>query len=139
MLIAATRYHDCEAALAFLTDVFGLVPAGVYRDDSGRIQHAQMMLGTGMLMFGPEQGGAFDAFMAHPSDTGGRATVSLYAVVTDLDAVHGRCVAAGCTLLMPLREESYGGRSFSVRDCEGHVWTFGTYDPFALDPATLAG
>ena len=25
----------------------------------------------------------------------------------------------------------YGSREYSVRDCEGHLWSFGTYDPYA--------
>ena len=38
--------------------------------------------------------------------------------------------AAGVEVVMPLRNESYGGREYSCRDFEGHIWTFGTYDPW---------
>lgn len=131
MLIAATRYADCEAALAFLTGVLGLAEHAVFRDGAGRIVHAQMVLGQGMLMLGPKQGGAFDRFMADPDETGGRATVSLYAVVPDIGPVHSRAVAAGAEILIAPRSEDHGGESFSLRDPGGHVWTVGTYDPFA--------
>ena len=32
--------------------------------------------------------------------------------------------------LNSVRDEEYGGRSFSCRDPEGHLWTIGTYDPW---------
>ncbi len=32
---------------------------------------------------------------------------------------------------MPLEDKDYGGRGYSCRDLEGHVWSFGSYDPFA--------
>ena len=25
----------------------------------------------------------------------------------------------------------YGSREYSARDCDGHLWSFGTYDPYA--------
>lgn len=28
-------------------------------------------------------------------------------------------------------DEAHGGRGFTCRDLEQHVWSFGTYDPFA--------
>ncbi|HZF33304.1 MAG TPA: glyoxalase, partial [Candidatus Angelobacter sp.] len=28
-------------------------------------------------------------------------------------------------------DEDYGGRGYSCRDPEGHLWNFGTYDPWA--------
>jgi uncharacterized glyoxalase superfamily protein PhnB len=27
--------------------------------------------------------------------------------------------------------QDYGGRDYTCKDPEGHVWTFGTYDPWA--------
>ena len=128
MLIPATRYRDCEAALAFLTVVLGLTPFAVYRDDDGRILHAQMALGAGMMMFGPPHDGAFDGFMAAPADAGG-VTATIYGIVQDVAGLHDRVSGAGAEIVMPLAEQPYGGSSFSVRDPEGHIWTFGDYDP----------
>lgn len=130
MLIAATRYADCEAALAFLTDVLGLREHSVYRDDSGAIVHAELALGQGLMMFGPPRKGDFDRFMVAPRDAGGETT-TIYAVVDDLQARYDRAVAAGAEIVMPLEDQDYGGANFSVRDPEGHVWSFGDYNPFA--------
>ncbi|TNF18829.1 MAG: glyoxalase [Rhodobacteraceae bacterium] len=131
MLIPATRYRDPEAALGFLRDVLGLEEHAVYRDDDGRIVHVQMTLGTGLMMFGPDTASPFQRFMVHPDQTGGRETTTIYAVVDDLPARHARCLAAGAKVLMPLEDQPHGGASFTVADPEGHVWSFGDYDPRA--------
>lgn len=128
MPIMATRYKDCEAALTFLRDVVGLEAVQVYRDDAGAIQHVEMRSDTGWLMFGPERDNDFAAFMVAPHDAGGE-TATAYVVVTDVAAHHARAVAAGATIVQPLREESYGGTAYILRDAEGHIWSIGSYDP----------
>lgn len=134
MLIPAMRYDDCDAAHAFLTQVLGLTEHVTYRDAQGKIAHCELSLGAGIMMFGPNQretGSEFDAFMVPPSQTAGRATVSIYAVAPDVAARFARTLAAGAEILIPLRSEAYGGTSFTCRDPEGHVWTIGSYDPLA--------
>ena len=32
---------------------------------------------------------------------------------------------------LDITDQDYGGRDDTCRDLEGHVWTFGTYDPWA--------
>jgi uncharacterized glyoxalase superfamily protein PhnB len=131
MLIPATRYRDPEAALTFLRDVLGLEEGAVFRDEGGAIAHAQMRCGAGLMMFGPERATAFDRFMVAPGEIGGRETTTIYAVVDDVAARHDRAVAGGARVVMPLEPQPQGGRSFSVADPEGHIWTFGDYDPLA--------
>ena len=31
---------------------------------------------------------------------------------------------------MEIKDEDYGGRGFSCFDPEGHLWNFGSYDPW---------
>ena len=40
-------------------------------------------------------------------------------------------VAAGGDVVAPLTDQDYGSRDFTVRDPEGNIWSFGTYDPWA--------
>jgi uncharacterized glyoxalase superfamily protein PhnB len=131
MLIPATRYRDPEAALAFLRDALGLEEHAVFRGEDGGIVHAQMRCGTGLVMFGPDEENAFGRLMAAPADIGGRETTTIYAVVADVAARHDRAVAGGATVVVPLEAQPHGGQSFSVADPEGHIWTFGDYDPTA--------
>jgi uncharacterized glyoxalase superfamily protein PhnB len=89
-----------------------------------------MTWGRGMMMLGPRQGGAFDRLMVDPARAGGETT-TIYVVVADVAACHARAAAAGAEIVIGLRTEDHGGESFSARDPEGHVWTFGSYDPWA--------
>ncbi|APE43704.1 hypothetical protein BOO69_09985 [Sulfitobacter alexandrii] len=130
MLIPATRYRDCEAALTFLTEVLAFEPLQVFRDDDGVLVHVELKLGQGVFMFGPDRDNAFGRYMVHPDRAGGETT-TIYAVVPDVAARHERAVAAGADVVLPLEAQPQGGSSFTLRDPEGHVWTFGDYDPGA--------
>jgi len=49
--------------------------------------------------------------------------------VADVDAHYARAKAAGAEIVMELEDTDYGSRGYSVRDLEGHLWSFGTYHP----------
>ena len=53
-----------------------------------------------------------------------------YFIATDADAVYASAKAGGARIAMQIRGEDYGGRGFSCYDLEGHLWSFGTYDPW---------
>jgi len=38
--------------------------------------------------------------------------------------------AADAEIVRELVTQDCGGRDYTARDLEGHVWTFGTYDPW---------
>lgn len=50
--------------------------------------------------------------------------------MNDADAVYASAKAAGAKIAMDIKNEDYGGRGFSCLDLEGHLWNFGTYDPW---------
>ena len=62
-----------------------------------------------------------------PDPRAGR--VSLYIAVGDPDAIHARATQAGAEVVRELIDTDYGSREFSVRDLEGNLWSFGTYNP----------
>ena len=66
-----------------------------------------------------------------PSETGGRETATVRAVVPDMAARHAHAAEAGAEIVMPLEAQDHGGSSFSLRDPGGHVWMLGGYDPAA--------
>jgi uncharacterized glyoxalase superfamily protein PhnB len=51
-------------------------------------------------------------------------------IASDADAIYARAKAAGAEILLDIKDEDYGGRGFTCRDREGHIWNFGTYDPW---------
>ena len=135
-LVSALGYQDADAAVGFLCRAFGFEERAVYRDEAGKVVHAELTFGNGMIMIGPDQGGAFGKMvMTLPERAGGRCTQSIYAIVDDVDAHHARAVAAGADILIAPRNESYGGRGYSARDPEGHAWSFGSYDPWSRPAA----
>jgi uncharacterized glyoxalase superfamily protein PhnB len=133
-IIPGMRYHDAPAAIDWLCRAFGFEKHLVVPGESeGVIAHAQLRYGNGMVMLGTAgaHGGGFDDVMTTPREVGGRETQSAYVIVEDADAHHERAVAAGAEIVLPLVDQDYGGRGYSCRDLEGHVWSFGSFDPFA--------
>lgn len=136
-LIPVLRYADCTAALKFLSDVFGFTEGNSFRDDAGKVMHGELSFGHGGIMIGPVADTPFGKYMRQPGEVGG-VTASFFVVVNDPDAHFARSQAAGFEILLPLRDESYGSREYTVRDPEGHIWTFGTYELVAKGDAALA-
>ena len=132
-LISTMRYDDATAAVDWLCRAFGFRPHAVYRDDAGHVVHAELSFGNGMIMIGPNVETPFGKFMIQPKAAGGRCTQSIYMIVDDADAHHAQAVACGADIVMPLKDADYGGRGYSCRDPEGHVWSFGTYDPWTVN------
>ncbi|MEW1697714.1 VOC family protein [Streptomyces sp. NPDC093249] len=121
-------YADAKAAIAQLTDAFGFTATAVYEGEDGRIAHAELSYGNGMVMLGSKgTGSEFDRLMT------GAGPVGVYVHVDDADAHHARAVAHGAEIVLPLRDQDYGSREYAARDAEGNVWSFGTYLPGAAE------
>jgi uncharacterized glyoxalase superfamily protein PhnB len=84
-----------------------------------------------MIMLGSQKDDEIAASFKFPSELGGVETRSVYIVVADADEAYARAVAAGATIIRPLKDTPYGSREFAVKDPEGHSWSAGTYDPWA--------
>ena len=52
-------------------------------------------------------------------------------MVPDIEAHYSRAKAAGAKIERPLTDTEYGSQEYSARDCDGHLWSFGTYDSYA--------
>jgi uncharacterized glyoxalase superfamily protein PhnB len=130
-VIPALRYHDAPAAIEFLCTAFGFEKHLVVPGGSGTIAHAQLTYGNGMVMLGSTRDDEFGRLIKPPRETGGVTTQSAYVIVDDADAHYARAKAAGAEIVMDIMSPDYGGRLYSCRDLEGHVWSFGSYDPWA--------
>ena len=131
-VIHTLRYQDAPAAIEWLCDVFGFEKHFVVPGEGNTIVHAQLQLGDGMIMLGSEpHEGPFGEIQKPPRLLGGVVSASAYLVVDDADACYERAKAGGAEIVVEIEDASYGGRGFSCRDPEGHVWSVGTYDPWA--------
>jgi uncharacterized glyoxalase superfamily protein PhnB len=129
--IPTMRYRDAKRAIDYLCDVFGFERHAVYEGEDGRIVHAELAFGNGMVMLGSVVDNEFGQNIRQPDELGGKETQSPYLVVADADAVYARAKAAGFEIVLDIKDEDFGGRGFTCRDPELHLWNVGTYDPFA--------
>lgn len=117
--------------IEWLTRAFGFEKNAVYMGPNDTVAHAQLTFGNGMIMLGSiDNGTPSSAWMTQPSVTGGAETQSPYLVVSDCDAIYASAKAAGAEMILDLEEKGYGGKGFTCRDPEGHIWAIGTYDPW---------
>ena len=131
-IIPTLRYDDAPRMIAWLCDTFGFAKHLVVQDDDGGTAHAQLVLGEAMIMLGSARDDAFGKLQQTPKALGG-TTQSPYIVVPEVDDLCSRARAAGAEIVMEPKDEDYCGRGFSCRDPEGHLWSFGTYDPWQAD------
>jgi uncharacterized glyoxalase superfamily protein PhnB len=129
-IVPTMRYRDAPAAIEWLCRAFGFERQMVVTDPTGIVAHAQLVFGNGMIMLGTAQGGEFGRHIKQPQDIDRCETQSAYIIVPDADAHYARAKAAGAEILIDIKDESYGGRGYTCRDLEDHIWNFGTYDPW---------
>ena len=132
-IIPCLRYRDAPTMIDWLCAAFGFERHLVVDDGNGGIAHAQLTLGSGMIMLGSARDGddPFGRLQSTPAALGG-TTQSPYIVVADADVVYARAKAAGAEIVMEIKDEDYGGRGFACRDPEGHLWSIGSYDPWQV-------
>ena len=131
-VIACLRYRDAPAAIDWLCTNLGFPRHLVVPGEDGKIAHAQLVLGGGMIMLGSaENSSDYGKIIRQPDELGGVETQIPYQVVNDADAVHRSVKAVGGVIVIDFKDEDYGGHDFSCRDLEGHLWNVGTYDPWA--------
>jgi len=119
------RYDDARHAIRWLCRVFGFVEVFSVPESGKIVRHAQLKLGTNVIMLGSVRR---DDGMASPR-AAGVATQALYVYVDDLDAHFERARSEGAELTGLPKDTDFGAREYHARDLEGHLWTFGTYLP----------
>jgi len=130
-VIPTLRYRDAPAAIEWLCEAFGFEKHLVVPGESQTIAHAQLVFGNGMVMLGSALDREFDKLQKPPSAAGSVPSQSPYIILEDADQHYARAVAAGAEIVMDIKDQDHGGRGYSCRDPEGHIWNFGTYDPWA--------
>jgi uncharacterized glyoxalase superfamily protein PhnB len=136
-VVPALTYRDAVAALVFLEQAFGFEPVFVTRDDAGRVRHAELRHGSGMLMLSERTG----AEAPPPGQDFGQADHPVYVVIDDVDAHAAHARTHGADVLREPADTPYASREYAARDPEGHLWSFGTYVPgsYAGDGEDKAG
>jgi uncharacterized glyoxalase superfamily protein PhnB len=129
-IIPTLRYRDVPRAIEWLCAAFGFERHLIVDDEDGGVLYAELAIGASMIMLGPTEGSAFDGLMKQPDQLGGVETQICYLYVADTDAHRQRAIAAGAEIVLDIDADGYTGRGYSCRDPEGHIWNFGTYNPW---------
>ncbi len=129
-IIPTLKYDDASIAIEWLCEAFGFEKHLIIPDDSGVIEHAQLVFNGDMIMLGSARNTEFDSFQKTPHAFGGIGTQSPYIIIDDVDAHYHRALSAGAEIVLAPEDQDYGGRLYSCRDLEGHLWNFGSYNPW---------
>ena len=125
-------YDDAAAAIDWLSRAFGFEVRLRIEGEGGRIEHSQLVFGSGLIMVssagGSEHRGA--SFPGRsPRKVDGKNTQMLAMFVDDADAHCERARAAGATIIDEPFTTDYGDdywsdRTYRATDVEGHHWWF---------------
>lgn len=134
-VVPCLLYSDALAMIDWLCTNIGFAKKAVYMNDDGTVAHSELTLGPGMIMVGSATSKNRDTpwgkLIRQPSELSGVETQSPSLYVSDPDAVYARIKANGGKIVLEIEDKGYGGRGFSCRDPEGHLWSIGSYDPWA--------
>jgi uncharacterized glyoxalase superfamily protein PhnB len=130
-MIPMLTYEDVGAAADWLSTAFGFRPSGEqYRDDEGRVTHAELAYGDGEVMLGfgsPEY--RSPRRHAQECEQAAKWLDNPYVIdgvlvqVEDLDAHLERARTAGAEILRGPDDQPFG-RLYTAADVEGHRWMF---------------
>ncbi len=109
-------------AIRFYQTIFGAKERLRLVDPGGRILHAELELGGGIVMLSEENP---DWGNLSPLTVGG-TPVRVHLYVDDVDEVAERALSAGAVEVIPVDDQFYGDRSGRLRDPFGHEWVVAT-------------
>jgi len=115
------RVSHAAKAIEFYKHVFGASEKLRLTEPSGRIGHAELVLGTATIMVSDE----YPELGIRGPQPGAASTQALHLHVDNCDAMIERAVAAGATLVRPPADQFYGERGGTIRDPFGHEWLIG--------------
>ncbi len=129
--IPCLRYRNASGAIDWLCAAFGFETQLIVPGEGDVVVHSQLSYRGAMIMLGSNESSDFGKLTALPEDIGNKVTQAPYLVVPDIDAHYARAKASGAEMVIDIKDEDYGGRGYTCRDPEGHIWNFGSYDPWA--------
>lgn len=121
-----TPYLCCDGAgeaIAFYTKVLGAKEKMRMGGPDGKVGHAELELGDGLIMLAdehPQMG-----FLSPKSIGGTPVTISVY--VENVDEVFKRALQEGATSERAIEDQFYGDRSGQFQDPFGHRWHIATH------------
>jgi PhnB protein len=110
-------------AIEFYNQALGATELYRLADPGGKVGHAEIQIGTSRIMLADE----FPEMNVRGPESLGGTSVSFLIYVDDVDSRFDHAVAAGATVLRPVKDQFYGDRSGTLQDPFGHSWTLATH------------
>lgn len=130
VIIPTMTYKDAPTAIKWLCNAFGFEKHLIVPGEGETIAHAQLNFGNAMIMLGSENDNEYGKFVKTPKDLNGINTQTAYIIVEEIDKHYHRAIKGGAKIVLDIKNEDYGGRGYSCQDPEGHLWNFGSYNPW---------
>ncbi len=131
VIIPTMQYKDALKAIEWLCKAFGFEKHLVVPGENDSIAHAQLRFGNAMIMIGSKNDNEYGKLLRTPEDLNGLNSQAPYIIVENIDDHYEKAVQEGAEIVIEIRDEEYGGRGYTCRDKEGHIWNFGSYNPWA--------
>jgi uncharacterized glyoxalase superfamily protein PhnB len=127
---SALFYQDAARAIDWIRNAFGFEIRIKVDGEGGKIAHAELVFGDGLIMIGSVDPGRPGAETRRsPRDIGGGNTQGLLVYVDDADAHCERARLAGARIVSEPKTVDHGegywaDRICEIEDIEGHRWWF---------------
>lgn len=130
------RYRNPRTAARWLCGAFGFREHDAVEESGGHLKYVILRLGSSFVLVRPVADLGFDDLLVQPEAVGGANTQVCYVTVADVDAHRVRAEGAGARIEIEPQDDGLGGRFYTCRDLEGHLWSFGTrtYGLHEADP-----
>ncbi len=114
---------DAAKLIDFYKAAFGATERDRVPDGSGKLMHAEVVIGDSILMFSDEN----PAQGSKSALTLGGSPVTLMMYGTDVDAAFARATTAGAKAVVPVTDMFWGDRYGAVLDISGFHWGLATH------------
>src|SRR5215475_4263475 len=120
------RYRNPGAAARWLCEAFGFRERASAQESDQHVKYILLGLGESLVLVRPVSSSVFDDLMVQPGAVGGGNTHVLYLPVGDAERHCAHAKSAGAKIELEPQDDGLGGRFYTCRDPEGHLWSFGT-------------
>lgn len=121
-IVTELHYSNPDAALDWLSKVFGFEVRMIVRGSSGEIIFSELEIDGATVAIVPEQ---LDT-MRSPRKVSGISTQTTQVRFTrDIDKHCAQALAGGASILSKPTTHFFGDRTYLAADIEGHTWNFG--------------
>ena len=114
---------DAKQAIDFYCDVLGAKERMRMDGPDGKIGHAELEIGRGLVMLSDE----FPNMGGKTPRTIGGTPVTVMTYVEDVDTVFAKALGRGAREVRPVENQFYGDRSGQFEDPFGHLWYVATH------------